>query len=142
MGHQFCKAVLEASKNVLIERIFFLAKHSSSTSNFTSSLALTDEGLLLETSAFQFSFGGTSNFIKSFFFLRNVSASVSLPRERSTTYSSLETRSCFAETDECKEDPNICGPNTICRNLPGSYDCSCKEGFTSWEGKLQCKGMD
>ena len=70
MGHQFCKAVLEASKNVLIERIFFLAKHSSSTSNFTSSLALTDEGLLLETPAFQFSFGGTSNFIKSFFFFK------------------------------------------------------------------------
>ena len=56
--------------------------------------------------------------------------------------SSLETRSCFADTDECKEDPDICGPHTICRNVPGSYDCSCKEGFKSGEGELQCKGLD
>ncbi|XP_040202265.1 adhesion G protein-coupled receptor E5 isoform X2 [Rana temporaria] len=36
-----------------------------------------------------------------------------------------------ADIDECKEDPNICGPNSICENIGGSYQCDCIRGFTN-----------
>uniref|UniRef100_A0A3P8XHJ0 Adhesion G protein-coupled receptor E8 n=1 Tax=Esox lucius TaxID=8010 RepID=A0A3P8XHJ0_ESOLU len=31
--------------------------------------------------------------------------------------------------DECVETPNICGSNSNCTNLPGTYNCSCLEGY-------------
>ncbi|KAJ4717489.1 putative Kinase [Melia azedarach] len=39
----------------------------------------------------------------------------------------IDKRFCFLRTlqdiDECNEDPNICGSNTVCKNHIGSYDC-------------------
>ncbi|XP_063065893.1 adhesion G protein-coupled receptor E1-like [Engraulis encrasicolus] len=35
----------------------------------------------------------------------------------------------FVDVDECKENAGICGPNSTCTNLNGSYTCSCVEGF-------------
>lgn len=32
------------------------------------------------------------------------------------------------DVDECT-NPNACGPNAICLNLPGNYTCECPEGF-------------
>nr|XP_055043003.1 adhesion G protein-coupled receptor E1-like [Misgurnus anguillicaudatus] len=34
-----------------------------------------------------------------------------------------------ADVDECVEIPEICGPNSICNNTDGSYDCSCTSGY-------------
>ncbi|XP_019906282.1 adhesion G protein-coupled receptor E1-like [Esox lucius] len=33
------------------------------------------------------------------------------------------------DIDECVETPNICGSNSNCTNLPGTYNCSCLEGY-------------
>uniref|UniRef100_A0A8C1RKC4 Nidogen 1a n=1 Tax=Cyprinus carpio TaxID=7962 RepID=A0A8C1RKC4_CYPCA len=31
--------------------------------------------------------------------------------------------------DECRETPQICGPNAVCNNQPGTFRCECQEGF-------------
>ncbi|XP_064171435.1 adhesion G protein-coupled receptor E2-like isoform X1 [Anguilla rostrata] len=36
---------------------------------------------------------------------------------------------CF-DIDECENDPVICGPNADCINTPGSYTCTCHEGYS------------
>uniref|UniRef100_A0A8C2CAY1 Nidogen 1a n=1 Tax=Cyprinus carpio TaxID=7962 RepID=A0A8C2CAY1_CYPCA len=33
------------------------------------------------------------------------------------------------DIDECRETPQICGPNAICNNQPGTFRCECQEGF-------------
>lgn len=33
----------------------------------------------------------------------------------------------FLDVDECVGD--ACGTNAVCINVPGSYDCRCKEGY-------------
>ncbi|XP_066450110.1 adhesion G protein-coupled receptor E3-like [Eleutherodactylus coqui] len=33
------------------------------------------------------------------------------------------------DIDECSDDPGICGSNQICHNTPGSYNCTCAEGY-------------
>ncbi|KAG5208842.1 hypothetical protein JEQ12_016407 [Ovis aries] len=38
------------------------------------------------------------------------------------------------DIDECSERAPTCGPNSICRNLPGRYECSCLTGFSSPTG--------
>lgn len=35
----------------------------------------------------------------------------------------------FADIDECVESPGICGKNTVCTNVPGTFFCSCPDGF-------------
>uniref|UniRef100_A0A8C2PX45 Nidogen 1a n=1 Tax=Cyprinus carpio TaxID=7962 RepID=A0A8C2PX45_CYPCA len=37
-------------------------------------------------------------------------------------------RTCY-DTDECWETPQICGPNAVCNNHPGTYRCECRDGF-------------
>ena len=37
--------------------------------------------------------------------------------------------SFFADIDECNEAASYCGTNTDCTNLPGTFDCSCTEGY-------------
>ncbi|KTF74037.1 hypothetical protein cypCar_00037255, partial [Cyprinus carpio] len=32
--------------------------------------------------------------------------------------------------DECLETPEVCGPNSRCKNSTGGYNCSCLSGFT------------
>ena len=35
------------------------------------------------------------------------------------------------DVNECADDPDICGSNSICGNLDGSYHCSCEDGYES-----------
>ena len=42
------------------------------------------------------------------------------------------------DIDECQEDRDDCDDNATCTNNPGSFDCTCNEGYTG-TGK-KCKG--
>ncbi len=34
------------------------------------------------------------------------------------------------DVNECLKTPEVCGPNSRCKNSNGSYNCSCLTGFT------------
>ncbi|KAI4583949.1 hypothetical protein MJG53_007228 [Ovis ammon polii x Ovis aries] len=44
------------------------------------------------------------------------------------------------DINECSQRPPLCGPNSICRNLPGRYECSCLTGFSSPTGNNWTSG--
>ena len=44
-----------------------------------------------------------------------------------------------ADFDECSLEPSPCHENADCTNTDGSYDCTCKQGFTG-NGSI-CKGV-
>ncbi|KAF5911584.1 hypothetical protein HPG69_008183, partial [Diceros bicornis minor] len=53
------------------------------------------------------------------------------------------------DIDECSQNPLQCGHNSVCKNLPGRYKCSCLPGFSSptgnnWNpgkpGRFACTG--
>lgn len=46
------------------------------------------------------------------------------------------------DTDECDEDPEICGTNSECNNTIGSYHCKCKSGFIRSDGKTEFTAID
>ncbi|XP_044163643.1 uncharacterized protein LOC122947998 [Acropora millepora] len=51
---------------------------------------------------------------------------------------------CDMETfdvDECSASSPVCDKNGICNNTVGSYNCTCKQGYSSAEGK-RCKDID
>ncbi|XP_028460050.1 nidogen-1-like [Perca flavescens] len=33
------------------------------------------------------------------------------------------------DMDECRETPQVCGPNAVCSNQPGTFRCECLSGF-------------
>ncbi len=37
----------------------------------------------------------------------------------------------IADINECVTGYHLCGSNTVCENLPGSYNCSCLPGYRS-----------
>ena len=37
---------------------------------------------------------------------------------------------CHLDIDECKDDNYVCDVNANCTNTYGSYNCTCKEGYT------------
>ena len=43
------------------------------------------------------------------------------------------------DVDECKDDNHVCDVNANCTNTYGSYNCSCKEGYTG-DGR-SCSGI-
>ncbi|XP_067031252.1 protein kinase C-binding protein NELL2-like [Acropora muricata] len=43
------------------------------------------------------------------------------------------------DVDECSASSPVCDKNGICNNTVGSYNCTCKQGYSSAEGK-RCKG--
>lgn len=58
--------------------------------------------------------------------------------EKSTTKEDMRPFLVFNETSdlwmyqdvvECVEFPTICGPNSNCTNLIGSYNCTCNSGY-------------
>uniref|UniRef100_A0A8C2Z7R9 Nidogen 1 n=1 Tax=Cyclopterus lumpus TaxID=8103 RepID=A0A8C2Z7R9_CYCLU len=34
------------------------------------------------------------------------------------------------DTDECRQTPQICGPDAVCSNQPGAFRCECSTGFS------------
>ena len=44
------------------------------------------------------------------------------------------------DTDECTVGTYPCDPNASCRNTKGSFECTCKAGFTG-DGKT-CRGKN
>jgi len=47
--------------------------------------------------------------------------------------------SVFLDKDECLLGEDNCHVNAVCSNTFGSFNCSCKEGY-SGDGITQCKG--
>ncbi|XP_067031237.1 uncharacterized protein [Acropora muricata] len=45
------------------------------------------------------------------------------------------------DVDECSASSPVCDKNGICNNTVGSYNCTCKQGYSSAEGK-RCKDVD
>ena len=51
----------------------------------------------------------------------------------------------YPDIDECKDKSDNCDINAVCTNIPGSFDCLCKDGFegdgTTCDGIIvgQCK---
>ncbi|CAO2641207.1 Adhesion G protein-coupled receptor E1 [Lemmus lemmus] len=39
------------------------------------------------------------------------------------------------DVDDCLQNDSPCGPNSVCKNLPGRSQCSCISGFSSPTGK-------
>lgn len=65
-----------------------------------------------------------------------------LPEKFSEGFITLKVL-CFLLLDinECKDPVNINGGcSQICENTPGSYHCSCKNGFVMLSNKKDCKG--
>ena len=48
--------------------------------------------------------------------------------------------SLFVDINECSTGSHSCGLNAACINLPGTYDCPCKPGFTMTSPHHVCKG--
>ncbi|XP_062372371.1 complement component C1q receptor-like isoform X2 [Sardina pilchardus] len=36
---------------------------------------------------------------------------------------------CYRDTDECARDSSLCGPNAVCTNTKGSFNCACNQGY-------------
>ncbi|KAL7883679.1 hypothetical protein SRHO_G00013370 [Serrasalmus rhombeus] len=47
-----------------------------------------------------------------------------------------ESKGC-KEVNECSKMTDFCGPNSKCTNTPGSYFCTCKDGFVSSNGETK-----
>lgn len=45
-----------------------------------------------------------------------------------------------SDVDECSHKTHVCSAYAVCRNTEGSYDCSCKEGYTG-DGRI-CTRLD
>jgi len=43
-----------------------------------------------------------------------------------------------ADINECADDPSPCDTNAQCANSPGSYSCTCNEGFAG--SGIFCEG--
>ncbi|XP_015763707.1 PREDICTED: neurogenic locus notch homolog protein 1-like [Acropora digitifera] len=37
---------------------------------------------------------------------------------------------CEQDVDECSQEPDLCSAKAVCRNIKGSYNCYCEEGYT------------
>ena len=55
--------------------------------------------------------------------------------------SSLSIAVCglFVDIDECKSGDNNC--SQLCDNVPGSFECRCKAGYSLQDDGTTCEGM-
>ena len=53
---------------------------------------------------------------------------------------SFDVFCCFIDKDECDVGPTNCHINAHCVNFPGTYSCTCKEGFFG-DGVEDCRGQ-
>ena len=54
----------------------------------------------------------------------------------SHTFDSLHS---LSDVNECEDNLHHC--TELCINLPGSYICSCPDGFTLEEDGISCRGI-
>lgn len=54
-------------------------------------------------------------------------------------YSKNQFRNSFTDIDECSIMHGVCGDGT-CKNIPGSFDCDCKEGYATAPMMQICMG--
>ncbi|XP_072530508.1 adhesion G protein-coupled receptor E2-like [Salminus brasiliensis] len=50
-------------------------------------------------------------------------------------YKTLKRKGPCVDANECEENQGICGYNSECTNTPGSYSCTCKDGFIPSKGE-------
>ncbi|XP_053315113.1 nidogen-1 isoform X2 [Spea bombifrons] len=50
-------------------------------------------------------------------------------------------RACY-DVDECQEQPNICGSNSLCNNHPGTFRCECIDGYQFLADGKTCAAVD
>ncbi|KAM4591603.1 nidogen-1 [Odontesthes bonariensis] len=50
-------------------------------------------------------------------------------------------RTCY-DIDECSDEPQICGPNAICNNQPGTFRCECEDGYQFGSDGRTCIEVD
>uniref|UniRef100_A0A3Q2P057 Nidogen 1 n=1 Tax=Fundulus heteroclitus TaxID=8078 RepID=A0A3Q2P057_FUNHE len=50
-------------------------------------------------------------------------------------------RTCY-DIDECRENPRICGPNSVCNNQPGTFRCECEDGYQFGSDGRTCIEVD
>ena len=70
--------------------------------------------------------------IRHSFVLANKKTKIS-PIESKRT-SSAHFMIVFTDVDECSQGTHSCSAYAMCNNIKGSYDCSCKAGYTG-DGK-------
>ena len=52
----------------------------------------------------------------------------------------LKRRMCIvSDINECGSGKNDC--DQVCHNIPGSYKCSCGDGYTLLSDNTTCEGM-
>ncbi|XP_076866149.1 adhesion G protein-coupled receptor E5 isoform X3 [Brachyhypopomus gauderio] len=61
---------------------------------------------------------------------------------RTVNFTLTDTRGRCRDIDECREDKEICGPNSSCINSPGYYNCMCNPGFTLHATQCVPKDID
>ena len=66
----------------------------------------------------------------------NSSQSVESVRRVTTSNS---TTSFLTDIDECRLGTHNCDVNAICINLPGSFSCACRQGYTG--NGFVCQGI-
>ena len=53
---------------------------------------------------------------------------------------SLSYMCILADIDECNSSStNNCDPNALCMNIPGSFTCTCKNGYSGNGLSCDCK---
>lgn len=62
------------------------------------------------------------------------------PKKRCIVCSASIVFSSFTDIDECGRSENLCDDNSVCRNIEGSYECTCKSGYRNIEGSFLCIG--
>ena len=41
------------------------------------------------------------------------------------------------DVNECLETPSVCGPNSVCNNTIGDYNCTCWSGYNVTDPSLK-----
>ena len=45
----------------------------------------------------------------------------------------------ITDVNECDENTHVCHSNAMCINMPGGYDCTCKENYQGDGVNCECE---